>query len=305
MQGWWPIIFITLGTLAAGVVAIALLTGWKLSHPPRKPINMQPESFGITNYHSISFRSRRDKYLLHGWYIEAEQNNSESNGYTIIYAHGYGQNRLEPPLPALSLAAQMVEIGFDVLMFDFRNAGLSEGKVTTVGDKEQDDLVAAIDFVASHYPRQQVILHGFSMGAATSLMVAAKDIRVKAVIADSPFFSLSHYLREHLPTWTGLPAFPFNWLIMTLFPFILRADMKQVQPCQAVMRISPRPLLLIHGTGDDVIPHEHSLQLYALADQANTDLWLVKEAAHVRSYPSHPEEYVRRVRQFFLQRITK
>lgn len=282
-----------------GLVAIAARVSWKLTHPPRKPINMDPQSFGINLYDEITFNSRDQAIKLSGWYFSAEANGYKSNGSTLILAHGYSQNRQEPHLPALSLANKLLIAGFDILMFDFRNAGLSQGKLTTIGLYEQNDLLGAIDYVSDVAPKRKIGLIGFSMGAATSLMVAERDHRVQAVVADSPFFSLREYLQENLPGWTGLPARPFNWLILTFSPIMLRADPQDVNPYLAVKGFSPKPILFIHGTGDDTVPHGNSERLFSLADGSRTELWLVPEAGHVRSYARHPEEYAQKVIDFF------
>lgn len=283
----------------AGVGVISFKVGWKLMHPPRKPVDMKPEQFGVKQFEEIAFPSREDRIQLSGWYFAAAENGFASKGSTLIIAHGYSQNRLEPHLPALSLAARLLAAGYDVLMFDFRNAGLSEGEVTTVGLREQHDLLGAVDYVVKHHPGQRIGLIGFSMGAATSLLAAAQDKRVEAVVADSPFYSLYEYLDENLPNWTGLPRFPFNWIMMTFIPLLLKANARAVNPSAAVKRFAPKPILFIHGTGDTTIPHANSERLYRMADSKSSELWLVPDAGHVRSYAACPEEYADKVIRFF------
>ncbi|UFJ43349.1 alpha/beta hydrolase [Brevibacillus humidisoli] len=283
---------------AGAVIGIALTVGWRLTHPPRKPISMEPERFGMASYQTVLFPSQDHKILLSGWYISADDNGVKNNGCTLIFAHGYGQNRLEPHLPALSLASRLLAKGYDILMFDFRNAGLSEGEVTTVGLYEQRDLLGAIDYVSHHYPQQQIALIGFSMGAATSLLVAGVDHRVKAVVADSPFYSLWDYLQENLPHWTGLPHFPFNMIILTLIPLLLRANPRSVQPYRSAAGLAPRPVLLIHGTGDETVPFQDSCRLLETINHPCAEMWLVPGTGHVRSYAAYPEEYTERVLSF-------
>jgi dipeptidyl aminopeptidase/acylaminoacyl peptidase len=297
MSLWIWMVIGALLLLMAGASAIAVRVSWKLTHPPRKPLDMNPSDFGMTAAESVAFPSRDPSVQLSGWYISAEANGSGSNGSTLIFAHGYSQNRQEPHLPALSLASRLVSQGYDVLMFDFRNAGESGGTLTTIGLWEQLDLLGAVDYVAGRSPSQQIGLIGFSMGAATSLLAAGQDKRVQAVVADSPFFSLQEYLEENLPQWTGLPRFPFNWLILRLSPLVFRADARDVKPCDAVTR-STQPILFIHGTNDQTVPCVNSERLHELAGQSRSELWLVPEAGHVRSYAMHPEEYAGKVTAF-------
>lgn len=295
--GWWLVALMLAAVF--GAAAIALRVGWRLIHPPRKEVDMLPETFGIQQVEEIWFDSRQPVVRLSGWYIRSAANGAADNGHTVIMAHGYSQNRLEPHLPALELAARLVRAGFDVLMFDFRNAGRSGGHVTTVGYWEQSDLLGAVDFAVSHAPGRTVHLLGFSMGAVTSLLAAARDERVASVVADSPFSNLWDYLRENLPRWTGLPAVPFNAVILTLMPLWLGIHPRRVSPLDAVHRVVPRPLLLIHGTADETVPWEESRRLHEAAGHPNAELWLVPDAGHVRSYARRPEEYAERVISFF------
>jgi fermentation-respiration switch protein FrsA (DUF1100 family) len=304
MSGWWSALVVIVAIVIVGflgVCGLSLYVGWKLLHPPRKEVDRKPEEFGIARYEEISFPSREKAVRLCGWYLSAAANGCRENGTTLIFAHGYGQNRLEPHLPALSLAASLLREGYDVLLFDFRNAGMSGGKFTTVGYLEQRDLLGAIDYAASRRPGQRIGLIGFSMGAVTSLLAAAQDERVQTVVADSPFYSLDEYLKENLPVWTGLPRFPFNALIMTLVPLLLRADPRDVSPCRAVKQIGERPILLIHGTGDQTVPCEESQRLVQHALHPGSALWLVPGAGHVRSYAQRPEEYTEKVLAFLRQ----
>lgn len=285
--------------LLIATVAFSLYVGWKFLHPPRKPVDMLPEHYGIQEYESVRFPSREQGIMLSGWYFEAEANGITSKGATIIFSHGYTQNRQEPHLPALALAQELIADGYNVLMFDFRNAGESGGSRTTIGLLEQRDLLGAIDYVEQREPATEIGCIGFSMGAATSLLVAGKDDRVKAVVADSSFSCLYTYLREKMSTWTSLPRFPFNSIILTLIPLISGANPRQVKPIEAVKQIAPRPILFIHGTADDTIPPYHSKRMYETVLHPHSELWIVEGTGHVRSYAAVPDEYKQRVSRFF------
>ncbi|MCR8939322.1 alpha/beta hydrolase [Brevibacillus laterosporus] len=301
------------------LVVISVYIGQKLLHPRRKPITNYPEDYGLSVYDCILFPSR-DQLKMKGWYFSAakhqeahlkqmdegadmatqeSQHVQSLKHATIIVAHGYRQNRLEQHLPALTLAKSFVEAGYDAILFDFRNAGESEGSLTTIGLYEQKDLLGAIDFAKKRAPGHSIGLIGFSMGAATSLMVAGEDERVNAVVADCSFALLSDYLSNNLPIWTRLPSFPFTSIILTVIPILVGASPKQVKPIEAVKRYGSRPLLLIHGREDKTIPYKESEKLYEAAMHPEAELWLVPEADHVRCYTRDRELYSRRVLQFF------
>ncbi|MFS0916779.1 alpha/beta hydrolase [Brevibacillus sp. 179-C 1.1 NHS] len=297
MNTYFILIIGLLLILLIAAVAVAFHVTWRLTHPVRKPINMDPRDFGIEQVEAVVFPSREETISLAGWYLSADKNGRVSNGRTLVFAHGYSQNRLEPHLPALSLAARLVHAGFDVLMFDFRNAGESSDALTTIGLREQQDLLGAIDFAAAKKPEHTLGLIGFSMGAATSLMVGGMDERITAIVADSPFYSLREYLIENLPQWTGLPRIPFNWLILTLCPILLGANPRDVNPYQAVQQ-ARKPILFIHGDCDTTIPMVNSQRLFELTQDTDSDIWIVPRAGHVRSYPLVPDEYGKRVIAF-------
>ncbi|MGG4451978.1 alpha/beta hydrolase [Brevibacillus porteri] len=297
MNTFFVVIIGLLLLLLIAAVAVSFHVTWRLTHPVRKPVNMDPRDFGIEQVESIVFPSRETTISLAGWYLSAEKNGKVSNGRTVVFAHGYSQNRLEPHLPALSLGERLVHAGFDVLMFDFRNAGESSDALTTIGLREQLDLRGAIDFAAAKKPEHTLGLVGFSMGAATSLMVGGVDERITAIVADSPFYSLREYLVENLPQWTGLPRFPFNWLILTLCPILLGANPRDVNPYQAVKQAN-KPILFIHGTGDTTIPMVNSERLFELTQDKDSEIWIVPRAGHVRSYPLVPKEYEKRIVAF-------
>jgi uncharacterized protein len=289
------------GVLLALVILcafIALKVTWKLTHPTRKPLDMDPKDFGLDHAENVRFSSREAGITLAGWYFSAEQQIGHGRQQTLIFSHGYSQNRQEPHLPALSLAARLVHDGYDVLMFDFRNAGESSDALTTIGLREQQDLLGAIDFAQSKKPEHALGLVGFSMGAATSLLVGGVDDRIRAIVADSPFYSLKEYLEENLPKWTGLPPIPFNWFILTLSPIMLGANPRDVKPYQAVQQAN-KPIFFIHGTGDDTIASKNSERLLDLATDGKSSLWLVPMAGHVRSYAKYPDEYGQKVIGFF------
>ena len=291
------VLLLVLGLTAA---AISLYVTWKLTHPVRKPVDMDPKDFGLDRWEEVRFPSREAGISLSGWYIAAAENGCEPRRRTLVFAHGYSQNRLEPHLPALSLAARLVRAGYDVLMFDFRNAGKSDDALTTIGLREQEDLHGAIDHVQALRPDHAIGLIGFSMGAVTSLLAGCRDERVGAIVADSPFYSLPEYLKDNLPRWTGLPAFPFNRLILMLTPFLLGAGPGEVKPYLAVQQ-ADKPILFIHGTRDETIPCEESKRLHALAKHPGSLLWLVPGATHVGSYARRPQEYASQVIRFFEQ----
>jgi len=108
------------------VVAVAFLgisgfLGYSMTKVKRVPIEGNPALLSL-EYESVSFLSRDDELTLRGWYLSA--NDSEQ---VIIVVHGGDENRVDPSIGILDIAAGLVNHGYNVLMFDLRGHGESGG----------------------------------------------------------------------------------------------------------------------------------------------------------------------------------
>lgn len=284
---------ILLAVAVMAVVGISLYVGWQLTHPAKKPLDESPEDYGLV-FESFVTPSRLDDIQLSGWVIETS---AQAKG-VLVLAHGYRGNRLEKNVPALPLTQDLLEEGFHVVLFDFRNSGESEGEKTTVGYEEKHDLISVVQWAKSRYPDLPLGVIGFSMGAATAIEAAEEEPLIEAVVADSPFRDLKDYLSENLSFWSGLPNFPFTYVILTFLPLLLDVELKEVSPVKAIQAID-RPVLLIHGTKDEAIPLANSEAILENGNPHLVQLWVTEEAGHVASYSLYPQEYRDKVVQFF------
>jgi len=260
---------------------------WSIAHPRRYPVDKTPAALGL-DYQDVTFPSREDHLPIKGWLLPAA--NSDR---TVIIAHGYSNNRLQDDVPALSLAEALVNAGYHVLMFDFRNCGESAGNMTSIGQYEVRDLLGAIDFVRSHPDiTHRIALLGFSMGASTAILVGSREPAVDAVIADSPFADLKRHL--------GSRSYPFHALLLPELSLLTGINPEQVSPVRAVQNFSPRPLLLIHGDADRDIPVANSREIFRAARAAGfeANLWIVPGADHLKSYSKAPKDYSLKVIEF-------
>lgn len=283
---------IVLITLAiTGVFGVSANVGWKLTHPVRQQIASTPLANGLP-FEEVVFNSRGDGLNLKGWFIPAQGSTK-----TVIFAHGYRKNRLQDDVPGLPITQALVAEGYNVLMFDFRNSGESEGNLTSIGQYEVQDLLGAVDFIKSQPEKaQQIVLLGFSMGASTAILAGAREPAVTAVIADSPFADLQTYLDKNLSVWTELPSFPFNQAFFMVVPYLTGLRTETVSPVNEIKNMGDRPLLLIHGEGDEDIPIENSEMLQKTYPKA--ELLRVPGAKHVKNYATDPQLYLSAVTHF-------
>jgi len=233
-----------------------------------------------------------DGVVLDGWLFTPR----EPNGSDVIVLHGVGDTRIGMAMHA----SYLLRAGFTVLMPDLRGHGSSGGSVISYGIRESGDVHAWADWFLQQRPIEHLYGLGQSMGAAILLESLPGEPRFRALVADCPFDSFEHvayYRLDHesgLGHWASWPVVQTGLLYTRL---VYGLDLRQASPI-AGMRSTSVPILLIHGTADDHIPPEESGAPHALNPQSTT-LWLVADAAHIASLSTSPQEYARRVVEWF------
>lgn len=187
---------------------------------------------------------------------------------TVVFLHGSGDNRGS----SSSIADHFVPLGFEVVAYDGRAHGESEGSACTYGYYEKRDLSRVLDQIE---PAAPVILLGTSLGAAVALQAAADDKRVSAVIAVATFSDLRTVASERAPFFASQGNIDEAFHIAeTTANF--RVD--EASPVAAAQRITV-PTLLIHGHNDDETPPAHSQRVFAALREPKR-LIIVPNAGH-------------------------
>ncbi len=172
----------------------------------------------------------------------------------LLYLHGNGDTiaRLE------GVAAYFLELGYDVVIPDYRGYGKSSGSITNEQDLHAD-MAAVYRYVQARYPDSQITLYGQSMGSGFAVKLAAQ-YQPARLILESPYYSMH-----------DMAAIRFPWLPRFLLRYPLRTDLWIAQiDC---------PVYLIHGTLDPVIPYHASERLYALIS-GEKELLTVADGGH-------------------------
>ncbi len=139
------------------------------------------------------------------------------------------------------------------------------------------------------------------MGAATLLLAAAVEPALAAIVSDSAYTDIAPLLEREIPKQSGLPSFLAPGAMLA-GRALYGVDYYDVRPVDAVARIAPRPLLLIHGAADRYVPPTEQDELYAAASapaNAEVSVWRVPGADHAQAYHTEGQEYVARVVEFF------
>ncbi|MDP9379307.1 MAG: alpha/beta fold hydrolase [Chloroflexota bacterium] len=270
---------------AAAVTALAAWQGARRFVTPRRLPDkfITPWELGIP-YEDVQFRTS-DGLTLSGWWISHPDATR-----TVVTLTGHHGGRWD----TIGIGSALWRRGMNVLLFDYRGRGASDPHINTLGYFETRDALAAVDFVHGRAPDTSIGLVGYSMGASIAIMAGARDTRVKAVVADSPFASQRQVIRLFVRRrWRLLPHFPFLYLMEAFLPY----DVEDVEPIQEVSKIAPRALMLIHGERDTLCDPRDSDALYAAAGEPK-EMWALPNVAHVGAYFADRDVYVTRVAAF-------
>ena len=280
--------------------------GWLELHPKSPPIRDYEErnARAYANEHAIEFQdvelTAPDGAVLKAWYMRPENANDDA----VLLLHGVVDNRLG----VYPFSKWFVEHHYSVLMPDARHHGASGG-LTTYGIREVDDIRRWIDWlekdgIEKKDPTRCVYGLGESMGGMELLESLPKEPRFCAVVAESASASF----REEAYGRFGRSLHIGPWLGRTFFRPTLDAgilfvrlrygiNLNEVNPAQAVVGTKV-PILLIHGQEDrNVLPY-HSNIIQA-RNPSEIVLWKVPGAAHCGASKVAPQEFERRVLEWF------
>jgi pimeloyl-ACP methyl ester carboxylesterase len=190
---------------------------------------------------------------------------------TIVYLHGVADNRAS----AAGVIPRLLARGFDVVAYDSRAHGNSEGDFCTYGYFEKDDLHKVLDTVSPG----PIVLIGTSLGAAVALQEAADDPRVTAIVAAETFSDLRTVATERAP-WFFTSRVINRAFALAEEQAHFRVD--AVSPERAATQISV-PVLLLHGALDHDTPPAHSQRVLAALKNPKKRLALISDAHHNES----------------------
>src|SRR3990167_11069470 len=167
------------------IIVLSLLGFYLAIRPFRITSSITPKEMGLA-YEKVSFRTE-DNVLLHGWFIPAKKTPAK----TLILLHGYPADKGNI-LPVMAF----LHAKYNLLLFDFRYFGESEGWYSTAGKNEVLDLRAAIQYLGTK-GIHEVGVWGFSLGGAVAIMTAPHSPEIKAIVAESSYARLDWMAQEY------------------------------------------------------------------------------------------------------------
>jgi hypothetical protein len=255
------------GRALFGFFAALLLSGCTSAFfQPDRRVYATPASLGVS-YEPVTLHAA-DGTELFAWFLPAR---GQARA-TVLFLHGNAENISTH----FANVAWMPGEGFNVLALDYRGYGGSEGSPSLAG--AQLDIDAALRALVERpdVDAARVAVFGQSLGGALAIYYVAHSAyrsQICALVVDSAFADYRLIAKEKLA------AFPLTWPFQW-FPSIAVDD--DYSPERAVGAVSPVPLVLIHGTADEIVPAHHSQRLYERAQEPK-ELWQVPGAGHIQA----------------------
>jgi uncharacterized protein len=280
---WLKLVVATLFSLLLALTMTLLWLSYQQTssylHPARQTASgafLQANGIAVQEVDLLT----EDNVKLSAWYTPSK------NGAVILVAHGYGDKRSE------DFYELFARHGYGVIAWDFRAHGASEGKFSSLGYYEILDAKAALDFVRAQPGVTHIGAWGGSMGAVTMIRATARYPAIEALVADSPFASLEEEMDLRVP-------FP---IMRSLIRFFAERETgvspALVRPIDDIGQISPRPVFLIQGMADTMVPLNSAQRLYEAAGEPR-QLWVDENVPHLNMYAYDKARYAQRVIKFF------
>jgi uncharacterized protein len=269
-------------TLLAALVPFAALgsAGWSyLDHKQRELIfdPQQDSAAGVSldlSYQEVWIPLARAaaETALHAWWMPALR----ADAPTILFLHGARWSLFGNA----DRIAYWQNLGYSLLAIDYRGFGKSPGELPTEASV-YEDAHSAWEYLKKLQPEAgRRFVYGHSLGGAIAIDLAAKNRDLAGVIVESTFTSIRDMTKVVASRW--LPLGP-----MVTHRFDSLAKIGSVQA----------PVLLMHGTADDVVPHQMSLRLHAAAREPKR-LAIFTDVGHSDACWKVDQDYRNAVREF-------
>jgi fermentation-respiration switch protein FrsA (DUF1100 family) len=244
-----------------------------------------PADYGL-EYEAVQLKTS-DGLKLAAWFLPGQENKG-----TIILGHGYPADKSD----LIDYAKFLVEGGYNVLMFDWRYFGQSEGKYTTLGYNERKDVLAAVDYLKSRVDADALKIGAFGFSFSGANFIVTKSPDIKAIVADSTHIGLDKMAERVFVNFGPLKGL-FIWPTGMLAKIFLGVNINEVDTLAAVKDLEV-PIFFIHGKLDSQIPYQDSEALFQAAS-GSKELWLVEGAEHGLTRAFGGKEYEERILNFF------
>lgn len=253
---------------------------------PDQLVYFNPAELGLV--HEDVFFTAKDETRLHGWFVQSQTQPVKG---TVIHFHGNAANITNH----IASVEWLPWEGYQVLLFDYRGYGRSEGKVTRKGTVM--DGHAAVDYALSRsdVDPNSLFIYGQSLGGAVGAYVGSSRPEVRAMVIESSFASYRGIAARHALNFAFFDsvAKPLAW-------WLISGDH---DPIDVIAEFSPRPLLVIVCSDDPICPPDLGKELFDAA-QKPKEFLIVQGAAHYEAVQDGGEPIKRAIVQTFERALT-
>ncbi|MEA4915451.1 MAG: alpha/beta hydrolase [Christensenella sp.] len=296
-------ILISIALLVAAVV-FSLFVGWKVSslllHPniyPYDTVVDEEVKRGHFTREWFDAQVHLDEFYLHSpfgyelhcalWPRKGGAAFPDGRRRVAVLVHGFTYCLLG----GIKYASIFHELGFDCVLYDHRNHGLSGRAPTTMGICESLDLAAVCSWARERFGEDAVLgTHGESMGAATVMLHAATDERLAFAMEDCGYSSFLKEMKVVLRVRFHLPVYPILPIASLLCKLRGGAFLGRILPAAALSNAGQIPMLFLHGDMDGLVPFAMLKENYDAKPGAKAMLPF-PGAKHADCYRTNPEQY--------------
>lgn len=223
------------------VVVVYLMQGRMLylADVPGRSLTMTPTDIGL-DYEDVSIEAT-DGVTLHGWFVSGD------SPRVLLFFHGNAGNISH----RLDSIRQFINLGFSVLIIDYRGYGHSEGSTSEAGIYRDADAAWRYLVDDRDIAENDIVVFGRSLGGSVASWLAAQH-QPRALIVESSFISVPDVAQELYP-WL-----PVRWLSR-----LRHATRDHVSDVQC-------PTLVVHSRDDEIIPFRHGQEIFAAANEPKT-----------------------------------
>ena len=217
---------------------------------PVKEFSSQPKDLGLVS--EDVWCQTQDGIKIHGWYLPAQ-----GASFCLLFFHGNADN-ISIRLPK---AKEWIGRGVSVLLVDYRGYGKSGGKINA-GDDLYQDALAAVKWLSKNkgYGPSQIVLYGESIGAVPAIELGVQE-KFKAIVLEAPFTNLKELAKHHYG----------------MAPDFMLKDFAMDN--EAKISGLKSPLLIMHGTEDEIVPFRMGRRLFDQAPEPK-QFFEIKNARH-------------------------
>ena len=230
---------------------------YKLKDLGKKVFTFKGKTYTRKDYDLIS----SEGYLMKCSFIELDYTDRPKKIMPVIlYLHGNSSSRLE----GMGMLPEILKRDINLFVIDFPGCGQSEGEYISLGYHESHDVKIIVDFINKLPGVGNIGLWGRSMGAATTMIYAHKDNRIKAIVMDSPFADFNILAKDLVLQQIKLPGFLIEGAIKIVKMTIRKKnglDIEKLKPIDSAPK-TKQPAIFIHANGDELINNKHSDMLF-------------------------------------------